>query len=411
MTQDTHCGNHFIRDQLKTDFPLRICRLNLLLPFFVALVLAVTAVPVNADEGTVISVASGTDWTNALAQISRDGNGTSTENPKVYTLDIQGEVSVPGVRSPSISGNYKTVRLTGSGTLSLSSSGSIFRIGGIQKLIIDGPTLKGRRSNNASLVYANGGAVELRNGAITGNSATDGGGGVSVAAGSFFISGGAISGNSATDGGGGVSVAAGSFFISGGAITGNSTTDGGGGVSVAAGSFFISGGAITGNSATDGGGGVSVSAGAFNMSGGTITGNSTTDGAGGVSVSAGSFFMSDGIISGNSTSNGAGGVSIINSTKSTKTSGGAIFTKTGGFIYGDTDNIVGNGNGTDNTAAAKTGINGNAVLYINYDSDNSRPDYYYRNETLGNDASGNISAKAELLPTKSGETLNNWTKR
>jgi hypothetical protein len=76
---------------LKTGSPFsgRRHRLNFLLPCFIALIPAVTVAPADADEGTVISVAGGTDWTNALARISMDGNGTRT-NPKAYTLDIQG---------------------------------------------------------------------------------------------------------------------------------------------------------------------------------------------------------------------------------------------------------------------------------------------------------------------------------
>jgi hypothetical protein len=480
---------------LKTRSPLRHYRLNLLLSFSIALVFAFTAVPAGADEGTVISVASGTDWTNALARISAGENGTSTD-PNVYTLDIQGEVSVPGISSPSISGSYKTVRLTGSGTLALSSSGSIFRIGGNQRLIIDGPTLKGRKDNNASLVYAGaGGFMELRNGNIGGNSANNEnsdsfvcgvyvsggafnmsggtisgnssargsgvyisgeffymsggtisgnsftyGSGVYISDGAFKMVGGTISGNSVATGAGGVYIGGGYFYLTDGTISGNSAATGAGGVSAEGGFFYMSDGTISGNSAATGAGGVSVvSVGAFQMSGGTISGNSVATGAGGVSVEGGFFYMSDGTISDNSAATGAGGVSVVSvgafqmsggtisgnvantgtggvsvtRGKSVKTGDGEIFIKTGGIIYGDTDNFSGNGNTTDNTAASNTnaGKNGNAMSFRDYNSGNGGYDYYYRNETLGNDANGNISTKAELLPAKSGETLNGWTMR
>jgi hypothetical protein len=135
------------------------------------------------------------------------------------------------------------------------------------------------------------------------------------------------------------------------------------------------------------------------MSGGTISNNtsSASSSGGGVHVAnSGGFAMSEGTISGN-TAGGSGGVYI----------GSGTFTKTGGTVYGDTDRIVGNGNATDNTATATTnpGTNGHAVLY-----DNGSYDYYYRNETLADDASGNISTR-DTLPVESGDVLNNWTKR
>jgi hypothetical protein len=82
------------------------------------------------------------------------------------------------------------------------------------------------------------------------------------------------------------------------------------------------------------------------------------------------------------------------------------FTKTGGIVYGDTDHTAGNGNATDNTATntSNPGTNGHAIFYAPASS------YYYRNETLADDASGNISA-TDTLPAESGDVLNNWTKR
>jgi hypothetical protein len=39
-----------------------------------------------------------------------------------------------------------------------------------------------------------------------------------------------------------------------------------------------------------------------------------------------------------------------------------------------------------------------------------QPYYFYRNETLANDANGNISTR-DTLPAYSGEMLNKWTMR
>jgi hypothetical protein len=109
--------------------------------------------------------------------------------------------------------------------------------------------------------------------------------------------------------------------------------------------------------------------------------------------------MEGGTNSGNTAAQG-GGVYV---------SGNGAFTKTGGTIYGDTDNVF-DDNATDNTATStgNDGTNGHAVFY--YNSIDYTIYFYYRNATLGNDASGNIST-ADELPITGGETVGNWTKR
>jgi hypothetical protein len=268
--------------------------------------------------GTTITIANTANWTDTLARISAESDGTSSD-PKVYTLDIQGDVSVPGTESSenTISGNYKTVRLTGSGTLSLASSSpnssrsSIFRLGNSnQTLIIDGPTLSS--GDDGLNVYAGDGTVELWNGTISGS-------GVSVGSGTFTMNGGAISDNSSS----GVSVSSGTFTMNGGTISGNR-----GGVYVDSdGSFTMLGGTISGNTAAVSGSGSSSSSyfdryaqgggvyvysdGTFTMLGGTISDNTIASTSvnynsvygGGVYVDSGGIFtMSGGTISGNTIS-------------------------------------------------------------------------------------------------------------
>jgi hypothetical protein len=455
-----------------------------------------SASPIDIGAGTAITIASTENWTNALTQISTGGNGTSS-NPKVYFLDIQGAVSVPGAESSenSISGSYKTVHLMGSGILSLASAGSIFRISDSnQILIIDGPTLIGisgstpGTSNNAPVVYAEDGTVELRSGTISGNtcwpfyyptpgtstptSVDSSYGGVYIGSGTFTMSGGTISGNTAYSSysatshsygggvyvengtftmlggtisgntaasesssipyGGGVYVENGTFTMSGGAISGNtaapsefSSSSYGGGVYLGNGTFTMSGGAIDDNTASSSyayGGGVYVRNGTLAMSGGTISGNTayspipTTDSSsfahgGGVYVSIGTLIMSGGTIGGNTAHDG-GGVYVWSTTNS-----GGTFTKTGGTVYGDSpaDTTTPQTSGPNANTATHTfylGRSGHAVLY--YCFYGTYPsgffDYCYRNETLADDASGNIST-TDTLPSESGTTLGNWTMR
>jgi hypothetical protein len=300
-------------------------------------------------------------WTQALAEISADSDGTNL-SPRDYTLNIQGSVSVPGVDTASVTGNYKTVRLTGSGTLSLSSQGRIFYISNNthQTLIIDGPTLSGWTDNYGTVVLVGGGGtVEFLNGTISGNtnnSVRGYGGGVYVGTnGTFTMSGGTISDNivsTADDGyyygqSGGVGVYVdtnGTFIMSGGTISDNtvSTVNNssyGGGVYVNTnGTFTMSGGTISRNTNYASGighhsygGGVYVNSnGTFTMSGGTISNNTS----GGVCVLSRTFTMSGGTISNNT----GGGVWVNknNLTSGTFTmSGGTISNNTGGGVRVD----------------------------------------------------------------------------
>jgi hypothetical protein len=346
----------------------------------------------SATPAPVTTIASTEDWTNALAQISADSNGTGS-SPRNYILDIQGIIPVPGTGSDgdSISGNYKTLRLTGSGRLYLSSSGSILRINNnTQTLIIDGPTLNGRSygaDNDVALVHVGDGTVELRNGTISGNafyttSESVGGGGVFISGGTFAMSGGTISDNTLSSSssrssyGGGVHVSGGTFAMSGGTISSNSISSsgsndrGGGGVYVyTGGTFTMAGGTISNNSASASsfgssygssyGSGVYINGGTFTMSGGTISNNraSANSYGRGVYVRKGTFTMSGGAISDNTyliynvlsydsygggvyidsegTFTMAGGTISGNSSSTSTTENSAPFFSYGGGVYVD----------------------------------------------------------------------------
>jgi hypothetical protein len=197
--------------------------------------------------------------------------------------------------------------IAGTGVINLKSKGRLLNIGGdkSRRLTLDGVTLVGLADNDSSLVEAGENSeLILKSGAITGNTSSGTGGGVSIESGTFTMNGGEISGNSAIYGGGVNVNNNGTFTMSSGTIAGNSTDWVGGGVFVNDNSTFVlSGGAVSGNTAGWSGGGVKVSQNrTFTMSGGTIGGNTGGDGDG----------------------NG-GGVNIMNS----------VFTKTGGTIYGN----------------------------------------------------------------------------
>ena len=260
--------------------------------------------PPEFGNDILITASTASQWEDALSTVKNGGDGLSSITPKVYNIRINGNIYVPGTYDFSFGSVWDVViKLTGSGTLSLNSGGSILIVGEKQKLIIDDDnlTLKGFNPNNGAVIdVQKNGSLELAKGIITGNIEMSA---VIVNEDGFFImSGGEISGNTA-DYGGGVYVR-GTFMMTGGNITGNSALDndvfGGGGVFVSDnGIFTMSGGNISGNSAALFGGGVYVNGVncTFFMLGGTISGNSA-DFGGGVFISLGNFHKTGGIIFG-----------------------------------------------------------------------------------------------------------------
>jgi len=157
--------------------------------------------------------------------------------------------------SLDFSGKIVGITLIGHGeerTITLNSNGSMFTVNaGVTLTLDENITLRGRGSNNATLVgVSSNGIFTMNGGEISGNtitSSTSYGGGVNVY-GIFTMNGGKISGNTASYGGG-VCVN-GSFTMNDGEISGNTATRNyssyGGGVYVN-GSFIMYGGEISGN--------------------------------------------------------------------------------------------------------------------------------------------------------------------
>ena len=201
-------------------------------------------------------------------------------------------------------------------------------------------------------------SFNMYGGSITGNTANSYGGGVYVDGGGFTMSGGTIGGtktgetNTATYGGG-VCVDCGKFTMSASAdgqnipsITGNNATENGGGVYVIGSSstFEMTGGSITGNNAAYGGGVCVSKNGSFEMSGSSCITNNKADSYGGgvnINYASATFTMKGGSITGNNAyksdyiSTFGGGVCV----------GSGIFTVSGEVTV--TDNTKGGTKGAD----------------------------------------------------------------
>jgi hypothetical protein len=269
------------------------------------------------------NAALGTEGTKSLEDRISAAGGT-------ITIYLYGDENFAGIPSTATNITGKDITLEGVGaerTITLSSAGSMFRLGTSGTLTLDNNvTLKGIAGNNAPLIFVStGGTLNLQEGAkITSNirnetsnigndSNQSSGSGVQIIGGTFNMTGGTISGNyMVNEGGGGVYVR-GTFTMSGGTISGNTAAHGAG-VFIRArdggtSTFNMSGSAtISGNTAENVGGGVWVNANdgghantAFNMTGGTISGNAAAFG-GGVGIMKANLTKTGGTISGNTVS-------------------------------------------------------------------------------------------------------------
>ena len=252
------------------------------------------------------------------------GGGVYVTGKGSFTMSA----SADGQNIPSITGNNAT-----------ENGGGVYVVGSSSTFKMTGGSIGGTNENDANTA--------------------DRGGGVCVDCGKFTMSASAdgqnipsITGNNATENGGGVYVIGSSstFEMTGGSITGNNAAYGGGVCVSKNGSFEMSGSScITNNKADSYGGGVNINyaSATFTMKGGSITGNNAYKSdyistfGGGVCVGNGTFTMTDGSITGNNAyksdyiSTFGGGVCV----------GSGIFTVSGEVTV--TDNTKGGTKGAD----------------------------------------------------------------
>jgi hypothetical protein len=160
-------------------------------------------------------------------------------------------------------------------------------------------------------------SVTLTQSSISGNTATDRGGGVLNYFGSVMLTQSTISGNTATDRGGGVFNLRGSVMLTQSSISGNRATDRGGGVFNYSGSVMLTQSTISGNTASVGGGVVNTAVAALGatltLTNSTISGNRAAAGGGVVNSvdsddSRATAMFLQSTITGNTATYGGGGV-------------------------------------------------------------------------------------------------------
>jgi parallel beta-helix repeat protein len=249
-----------------------------------ALTAGTATITVETDDGgktascvvTVISwdVYDETTWNVVVNSIKNGGNNNT------YTITVTDNFSIPGVSANTFgSVSNITVTITGDKVISLAagSVGNLLCIGAKQTVIIRDIDLKGHSANNDSLVYCEANFTMQGNATVSGNTASNSGGGVFVGtSGAFTMQNDAtVSGNTASNSGGGVVVfRSGTFTMQDNATVSGNIAGSGGGVGVfSSGTFTTQDNAtVSGNTASVYGGGVFVS-GTLIMRGGTVYGN------------------------------------------------------------------------------------------------------------------------------------------
>ena len=232
------------------------------------------------------------------------------------------------------------------------------------KILIDGATITGNQAKNAGGIYSQSYAiVELKQGKISDNFATDAGGGVySATNATFIMSGGSVSGNSSKGDVGGVMCLRGTAKITGGTISNNVGANAAG-LCIYGTQATISGLSVTGNRAT-GKPTVNATTGKTTYSGGNSGGimirNASLRGVAYTSV----VYASGLYVANNQSNTAAGGLLIqsagaqlylSNSTftgnESATSDAGAIYTSTGTKVQMKNITV------TNNKAARAAGMN------------------------------------------------------
>ncbi len=235
-------------------------------------------------------------------------------------------------------------------------------------------TITGGYSKWGGGIFVNeGGTLVIEGGTITGNHATERGGGVYVR-GALNATGGSIEGNTSGENGGGVYLKhQADSTIAGCTIAENTSEDYGGGIYMDAQdmSLTISETDIRHNLSKGDGGGIYLQGGAIQMNGGSLSNNIASDGGGGAKITRETTFKATGVsICNNAAQNKAGGgVKSFGTTELARCTIGknSAVKQGGGVCNGDYDSSEGKMTITGCTISGNTSDGNGGGVYSNKD--------------------------------------------
>ncbi len=258
--------------------------------------------------------------------MSINGNGTANTIIQASTCN---PVTLPGGCTPATYRVFVTGSINGNLTLDSLTVRHGNCSGGCSSAFTD----------RAGGIYFAGGTFTLTNSIVSGNSSTQGGGGVYMNYGDALnITNSTVSNNSSNIGGG-VYINGGTATLTNLTLSNNAATSSvGGGMYNNSGAVTITDSTISGNTSGSAGAGIDNNGGSLNITNSTVSGNIATGVGGGVFQNGGTIIIKTSTFSGNSGSSGGGiyeksAVTIANSTFSANTassgSGGAIHINSG----------------------------------------------------------------------------------
>ena len=316
---------------------------------------------------TVTTAETGYEGTGA-AVISRSMNYASghlftNSGNLIFDKIILDGKNVPAKDAMALNkGNEATLTVEADATLQNASGvngGAIYVESGVVN--VHG-ALSGNTAANGGAVYQAGGSFIVKeNGRLSGNTAANGGAAY-LNGGNFTVeTGGSLSGNTATNGGALYVINKGNAEISG-ALSGNTAANGGAAY-LNGGAFTVkTGGSLSKNSATENGGAAYLNGGNFTVeTGGSLSENSATNG-GGIYRVSGTLTLGGEVINNTASGNGGGIHSLGGTLNVNATVTGNSATKNGGAIYVSGATLHINGRSVRDNAADG---NGGAVCALN----------------------------------------------
>ncbi len=240
----------------------------------------------------------------------------STINLTVGQLAISSALTITGLGASQLTID------AGNGTDNTFGTGDGFQIfdifdGTVAQLdvTISGLTLTGGDITGFGGAIINSENLILTDAILSGNSASNDGGGIYNENGTANVTSSTIAGNSAGDDGGGINNSNGTVTVTSSTISGNSASDDGGGIFSSSlfgsGTVTVTSSTISGNSASDDGGGIFSSSSTLTVTSSTISGNSASDDGGGIfsntNLAGLTATITNSTISGNTATTGRGG--------------------------------------------------------------------------------------------------------
>ena len=247
-----------------------------------------------------------------------------------------------GIKSnfPNLAINQSSI----SGNRATESGGGIYSVSG--DVTLTGSTVSGNSSAfyRGGGIYSKSGDVKLSGSTVSSNTSGSTGGGIYSNLGDVTLTNATVSGNISGDNGGGIFSISGDVTITGSTVSGNSSGfHGGGGVS-SAGMLDIASSTLSGNSARFGG--AIRNSGIATIISSTISGNTAVEAAGGIATNGGTLTVISSTITENSSPDG-GGVYFEPGTASVTLSSSIVANNSGQDLTGDdfsgSYNLIGDG--------------------------------------------------------------------